>query len=295
MALIWGTAFAFQSMAMDYLEPFTFNGIRTLLGAVVLIPLIIYTDRQRKKLGVHPKNTDNRIFIAGGIICGIFLFAASSMQQIGINETSSAGKAGFLTALYIVMVPILGIFLKKRVEPKIWISVVIAVIGTYFLSVKEGFSMEIGDIYIIIGAFLFSIHILFIDKYSSITDAIKLSFMQFLTAGTISMIAAFILETPRMDAVMQAWLPILYAGVMSSGVAYTIQIIGQRDTSPAVASLIMSLESVFAALAGWVILNERLSPKELFGCTMVFAAVIIAQIPVGKLKKGKSLGNKEIL
>lgn len=283
-AFIWGTAFVAQRVGMEYIGPFTFNGVRTLVGGIVLLPVIFIIGKKRKKMGISPSETNNKKYISGGIICGLFLFGASSLQQVGMQYTT-AGKAGFLTALYIVIVPIIGIFLKRRAGMKIWISVAIAVLGTYFLSVKEGFSIGIGDTYVILCAFVFSFHIIFVDKYSSLTDAVKLSCTQFFTAGTISMVVAFIVETPELNGILMSWLPILYAGIMSSGVAYTLQIIGQRDTPPAVASLIMSLESVFSVLAGLVILGETLSGQEVFGCVLVFAAVILAQIPSFKRKQ----------
>lgn len=283
-ALIWGTAFVSQRMGMEHLGPFTFNGVRTLLGGVVLLPVIFVIQKKRKSMEVERPAVQNRLYLMGGVLCGIILFAASSLQQVGIQYTT-AGKAGFLTALYIVIVPILSIFLKKYPDLKIWISVAVAAVGTYLLSVKEGFAIEPGDVYVILGAVVFSLHILVIGYFSPRTDAVKMSCVQFFVAGAIAMVAAFILETPNLADILASWGPILYAGVMSSGVAYTLQIIGQRDTPPAVASLIMSLESVFAALAGWVVLGELLSAQEIVGCLLVFSAVILAQIPSSRRKK----------
>ncbi|MEG1427954.1 MAG: DMT family transporter [Oscillospiraceae bacterium] len=283
-SLIWGTAFVAQSMG-NSIGPFTFNAVRNFVGVICLVPVILFVESKRKKLHVEAVAKPNRVYIAGGVICGVALFGASSLQQIGLQFTS-AGKAGFLTALYIVIVPILGLFFKKKVGVKIWISVGIAAVGTYLLSVKEGFSIEIGDVFLILCALVFSVHILLIDRYSPLTDAIKLSAMQFLTCAVISAVVALIFEHPQPMEILQVWGPILYAGIMSSSVAFTLQVVGQRDTPPAVASLIMSLESVFAVLAGWVILNEQLAPKEMFGCALVFLAVILAQIPsFGKKKK----------
>ena len=277
-AFIWGTAFVAQSMGMEHIGPFTFNGVRTLVGGVVLLPIIFFLDSKRKKLNIEVHHDSKKNYLVGGFLCGIILFAASSLQQVGLQYTT-AGKAGFLTALYIVIVPIIGIFMKRKAGIKIWISVAIAAVGTYLLSVTEGFSIELGDLLVIICAVIFSFHIITIDHYSSRTDAIKLSCMQFLTAGTISMVVAFIFENPQLEGILMSWGPILYAGIMSSGVAYTLQIIGQRDTPPAIASLIMSLESVFAVLAGLVVLNEQLTAQETLGCVLVFSAVILAQIP----------------
>lgn len=287
VALIWGTAFVAQSVGMDLLGPFTFNGVRTLIGGVMLLPVLLVIERQRKKIGVQPPETGNRIYVKSGILCGVILFAASSLQQIGIQYTT-AGKAGFLTALYIVIVPILSIFLKKFAGLKVWISVLIAAVGTYLLSVKEGFRIEARDIYVILGAVVFSLHILVIGHYSPKTDAVKMSCVQFFTAGILGVLIAVFVEHPSLQAILASWGPILYAGVVSSGIGYTLQIIGQRDTPPAVASLIMSLESVFAVLAGWVILGEQLTPKEMLGCGLVFAAVILAQLPSFRKKERSS-------
>lgn len=287
VALIWGTAFVAQSVGMDLLGPFTFNGVRTLIGGVMLLPVLWVIERQRKKIGVQPPETGNKIYVKSGILCGVILFAASSLQQIGIQYTT-AGKAGFLTALYIVIVPILSIFLKKFAGLKVWISVLIAAVGTYLLSVKEGFRIEAGDIYVILGAVVFSLHILVIGYYSPKTDAVKMSCVQFFTAGILGVLIAVFVEHPSLQAILASWGPILYAGVVSSGIGYTLQIIGQRDTPPAVASLIMSLESVFAVLAGWVILGEQLTPKEMLGCGLVFAAVILAQLPSFRKKERSS-------
>lgn len=281
-ALIWGTAFVAQSMGMKYTKPFTFNGVRTVVGGIALLPVILFMSKSK---GESPKKeiNDNKLWIRAGIECGLALLIASSLQQVGMQYTT-AGKAGFLTALYIIIVPILGLFLKKKVRMTVWLSVAIATIGTYFLSVKQGFNIGIGDIYIILCAFGFSVQIMIVDKYASLTNAVKLSCTQFFVCGISSVIIALIFEKPQFSQIMQAAAPILYAGVMSSGVAYTLQIIGQRYTEPAIASLIMSMESVYAALGGWLILNEQLTGKELFGCALVFTAIIITQIP----KKGSS-------
>lgn len=283
-AFIWGTAFVAQSVGMDYIGPFTFNGVRNLVACVALSPVIFFFDFTRKKKGIVKPEFQNKLYIKGGIICGIFLFAASSLQQIGIMYTT-AGKAGFLTALYIVFVPVLGIFFRKKTGILVWICVIIALMGAYLLSVKEGFSIAYSDIYLLICAVLFSWQIIFIDKYAPLTDNVKLSFVQFLTTGVISTVIALVVEHPSIANILACAGPILYTAVMSSGVAYTLQIVGQRDTPPAIASLVMSLESVFSALAGWVVLNEVLSPKETLGCVLVFAAVILSQLPFNEIKE----------
>ena len=293
-AFIWGTAFVAQSVGMDHVGPFTFNGVRNLVACVALSPVIFFFDFTRKKKNIVKPEFQNKLYIKGGIICGVFLFAASSLQQIGIMYTT-AGKAGFLTALYIVFVPVLGIFFRKKTGPVVWICVIIALAGAYLLSVKEGFSIAYSDIYLLICAVLFSWQIIFIDKYAPLTDNVKLSFVQFLTTGVISTVIALIAERPSLTAILACAGPILYTAVMSSGVAYTLQIVGQKDTPPAIASLVMSLESVFSALAGWVVLNEVLSPKETLGCVLVFAAVILSQLPFNEIKEkllSKAVGDR---
>ena len=293
-AFIWGTAFVAQSVGMDHVGPFTFNGVRNLVACVALSPVIFFFDFTRKKKNIVKPELQNKLYIKGGIICGVFLFAASSLQQIGIMYTT-AGKAGFLTALYIVFVPVLGIFFRKKTGPVVWICVIIALAGAYLLSVKEGFSIAYSDIYLLICAVLFAWQIIFIDKYAPLTDNVKLSFVQFLTTGIISTVIALIAERPSLTAILACAGPILYTAVMSSGVAYTLQIVGQKDTPPAIASLVMSLESVFSALAGWVVLNEVLSPKETLGCVLVFAAVILSQLPFNEIKEkllSKAVGDR---
>lgn len=288
-ALIWGSAFVAQSVGMDYMGPFTFNSLRCLLGGLVLLPVIWIMGRKDPKGPAYrpdsrsieegqKKRGDKKILLTGGLCCGIALAAASSLQQIGLVYTS-AGKAGFITALYILIVPVLGLFLGKKVELKTWIGVGLAIIGMYFLCIKEGFFISYGDFLVMICAFIFSLHILIIDYFSPKVDGVKLSCIQFWVAGILCAVPMIISEKPTFEAVAAAWLPLLYAGVLSCGVAYTLQIIAQKNTDPTVASLILSMESVFAALAGWILINETLSPKEIFGCVLVFTAIILAQLP----------------
>ncbi|MBQ1705577.1 MAG: DMT family transporter [Clostridia bacterium] len=287
-ALIWGTAFVAQSAGMNYVEPFTYNGVRTLIGGLVLIPVILLFDRL-KPLSQRPtpeeKKRINRNSAVGGVFCGILLAVASSLQQYGISMTT-AGKAGFITALYIVIVPLMGVFIHKKIPKIIWLCVAIAVAGFYLLCVKEGFTVSLGDLLVLCCAFFFSLHIMCIDHFGAKeVDGVRMSCVQFLVAGLLCMIPMAVFETPTWENLWAARVTILYTGVMSCGVAYTLQILGQRDTDPTTATLLMSLESVFAALSGWVILHESLSVKELFGCVLVFAAVILAQIPLPAAKK----------
>ena len=274
-ATIWGVAFVAQSVGMDYVEPFTFNGVRNLLGALVLLP-VLYGMSGKKTAAVEKK--DARTLWLGGMLCGLCLCVASSLQQIGIQYTT-AGKAGFLTAMYIIMVPVFGLFLKKKCSPFVGISIVLATVGLYLLSIKEGFNIGKGDIYVILCAVVFSMHILVIDYFAPKCNGVKLSCIQFLVCGVLCSVIALVVEEPTISGILAAWLPIAYAGVMSCGVAYTLQIIGQKGMNPTVASLILSLESVISVLAGWLLLNQTLSVKEIIGCVIMFAAIILAQLP----------------
>ncbi len=278
-AFIWGVAFVAQSVGMDYIGPFTFNCVRSIIGGMVLIPPVLImgrkyrADKRAEEAKEYKKNT-----VIGGICCGICLCAASCFQQFGIMHTT-VGKAGFITALYIIIVPILGIFMKKRVAPIVWLSSALAIIGFYLLSISGQVSINKGDILVLICAVLFSVHILVIDYFSPKGDGVTISCIQFITCGIVCGILMFIFENPRIGDILAAYIPILYAGVMSCGVAYTLQIVGQKNMDPTVASLILSLESVFSALAGWMLLGQGLSRKELIGCSLVFVAVLLAQMP----------------
>ncbi len=276
-AFIWGTAFVAQSKGMDYVAPFTYNAVRTLIGGVVLIPMVfLFGQKSCRKASEN----NNKISFIGGIICGLVLFAASSFQQLGISLTS-AGKAGFITALYVVIVPVISIIFGQKSNLKMWICAFTAIIGFYLLCIKEGFRLSKGDLYVLICAVFYSVHIIVIDHFNSKgAEPVKMSCVQFFTAGSIMMICMFIFESPALSAVWAAKYAILYAGVMSCGVAYTLQIIGQKYTESTAAALIMSLESVFAALAGWIILSEHMSMKEFAGCILVFAAVVFSQLDI---------------
>lgn len=286
-ALIWGASFVAQRAGMDYIGPFTFNGIRCLVGALVLIPVILLMDAQQKKknstediipLSAVAKKAERKTLLLGGLSCGIILFIASSLQQIGIIYTS-AGKTGFITALYIVLVPILGIFIGRKVRRILWLCVALATVGLYLLCIKEGFAISKGDFLVLLCAFGFAAHILVIDYFSPKTDGVKMSAIQFFICGAISMPFMFIFETINWADIIDCWLPILYAGIMSCGVAYTFQIIAQKNTEPTVTSLILSLESVFAVIAGMILLGEQVSTREAIGCLIMFSAIILAQLP----------------
>lgn len=272
-ACIWGVAFVAQSVGMDYMGPCTFNGIRFLIGGTVLLPLVYVRVKKKKNT---PEELPPALTLKGGICCGLAICAASLCQQIGIMETT-VGKAGFITTLYIIIVPVFGMFLRKKVPGKVWIAAAVAAVGMYMLCINESFSVSRGDTFVFLCAIIFAVHILVIDYFSPKTDGVALSCIQFYTAGIICTVAAFAVETPTWGQFVSGIVPILYAGVMSCGVAYTLQIIGQKNVEPTVASLILSMESVVSVLAGWVILGQELSSKELAGCVLVFAAVILVQ------------------
>ncbi len=276
-AFIWGTAFVAQSVGMDYVGAFTFNMSRFLIGGLSLVPVVcVLASVCRKE---HPDQTFGvREGVKGGLACGVILFVASSFQQIGISMTT-VGKSGFITALYIVLVPVCGFFMKKRIPKLVWFGVALATVGMYLLCVTESFTVNRGDICLFFCALSFTVHILVIDRVSPRANGLLISCVQFFTAGILSAVLAFLFETPRLSAILAAASPILYAGVLSCGVAYTLQIVAQKDTDPTIASLLMSLESVFSLLAGWIVLHQKLSLRELTGCVLVFAAVILAQLP----------------
>ena len=284
-ATIWGIAFVAQSVSMDYIGGFTFNSIRSLIGSLTLLPVILLLSKPKSAEEKNrPQTSSNqKILITGGICCGIILCLASNFQQFGIKYTT-VGKAGFITACYIIIVPVIGIFLRKKCSPFIWIAVILSLCGLYLLCLTpgEGLAIGKGELLVLVCAFLFSIHILVIDHFSPLVDGVKMSCIQFFVCALLSAVCMWLFEKPDMGAVLQAWVPVLYAGVFSCGVAYTLQIVGQRGMNPTVASLILSLESVISLIAGWVILGQALSVRELSGCVLMFAAIILAQLPERK-------------
>ncbi|MBQ8591995.1 MAG: DMT family transporter [Lachnospiraceae bacterium] len=272
-ATIWGVAFVAQSVGMDYVGPFTFNAVRFLMGGIVLFPLVWIRSRKQKNV----QSSDKKKMWIGGLCCGLALCTASLFQQVGLIYTS-VGNAGFITTLYIIIVPMMGLFFGKKVHPSLWFSAMIAIVGLYLLCVGENFSLNKGDGLVFICAVIFAIHILVIDYFTAYVDGVFLSCIQFFVSGMICTVGAIIMETPSIGGLMACWLPLVYAGVLSCGVAYTLQIIGQRDMDPTIASLILSLESVISVLAGWILLDEILTFKAIVGCLLVFAAVILVQL-----------------
>ena len=286
-AVIWGTAFVAQSVCAPYVPPFAFNAIRSLIAAAMLSLVSMCFRRIELRLGGTLPPRDWRSLLLGGLCTGIFLAIASNLQQAGLADTS-AGKAGFITALYVVLVPVLGIFLKRRAGCQTWISVMIAVAGLYLLCIRagEGFHLQTSDVYLLLCAFFFACQIMSIDRFGSRVDGIELSCVQFLVAGVISTVLSLIFETVDWSAVIAHIWPILYCAIFSSCVAYTFQILAQQGSDPTVVTLLLSLESVFSVIAGAVILHDRLSGREYLGCVLMFAAVVLAQVPLKRRKNG---------
>lgn len=285
-ATIWGTAFVAQSVGMDYVGPFTFNMLRCLIGGIVLIPYIFLSNKvsgsEKKRIEERETKSEKKTLITGGICCGILLALAMNFQQVGIQYTT-VGRAGFITACYIIIVPLIGMtFFGKKCRSTIWAAVVLALIGLYLLCITEEFDIGQGDFLVLVCSFLFSLHILVIDHFSPLVDGVKMSCVQFFVAGIVSGIPAFLTENVVWGNILAAWQPVLFAGVLSCGIAYTLQIVGQKNMNPTVASLILSLESCIAVLAGWIILGENLTLKEMLGCIFMFAAIVLAQLPERK-------------
>lgn len=283
VALIWGVAFVAQSEGAKDVGPYTFNAVRMIIGGLVLLPCIKIMDAVKEKEPDAPREKGGRTLWLGGLCCGAALFLASTLQQVGILYTT-AGKAGFITALYIVLVPVLGLLFGRKTGAAVWISVALAVVGMYFLCMTGSLSLGRGEALCMLCALFFAVHIMVIDHFSPDVDGVRMSCIQFFVCGGLSVVLMFLFEKPDIHKIVSAWLPILYTGVLSSGVAYTLQIVAQKNVNPTVASLLMSLESVFSALAGWAILGQGLSGRELFGCALLFAAIILAQLPIGKRK-----------
>ena len=296
-AMIWGAAFVAQSVSMDYIGPFTFICLRSVIGGLFLIPVIIVLDGIRKKSQnesadvVNSENIlhieteekqrlswKNKQLIEGGIVCGIFLFFANCFQQTGIQYTT-VGKAGFITTFYIIIVPLIGLFFKKYCGILTWIGVVIALAGLYFLCITQKLTIQRGDALILCCSVLYAGQILAIDHYNPFVDGVKMSCIQFLTGGILGAVFMLLFENPSIAMILSAAGPILYTGIMSTGVGYTLQIVGQKGLNPTVAALILSLESVFSALSGYLFLHQVLTTRELIGCALMFIAIVLAQLP----------------
>lgn len=297
-AFIWGIAFVAQSKGGDEVGPYSFNCIRSMIGGVVLLPVIRVLDQ----MGISKKKPvtygEKNMLLVGGVCCGIALFIASTLQQLGIYYGAEVGKAGFLTACYILIVPLLALYFKKKCGWNIWVAVMIALAGLYLLCMQGSFVLQKPDILLLLCAFCFSVQILLVDHFSPKVDGVRMSAIQFFTSGVLGIVPMFLVDMKHsfvgfnqwipVLSTWNAWLPILYAGVLSCGVAYTLQIIGQNGLNPTVASLIMSLESVFSVHAGWILLGQKMSGRELTGCGLIFAAIVMAQIPHPKRRQSKA-------
>ena len=278
-AFIWGSAFVAQRVGMEYIGPFTFNAVRLFIAGIALSIVALILDKTKiqgtaENMPVYSR----KVLYISGFVCGIVIFFAMSFQQVGLQYTT-AGKAGFITTLYIIIVPLMGLFLGRKIGGKVWFSVFLGITGLFFLSFIENMQINFGDFLMLFCAMAYAVHILVVDRYATKVDSVKLSCFQFFVAAFFSFIVMLIFETPNITYILMSWLPLLYVGVLSGAVGFTLQIIAQKDTDPAVAALLMSFEAVFAAVTGFLILNEVLTVRELIGCALMFAAIIIAQLP----------------
>lgn len=281
-ALIWGTAFVAQSVSTEYVPPLTFGAIRCSMAFAALalgFTIVRMVQKKRNPERLEPLAKSPKDLLLGGLCCGVVLATAAFLQQTGLSQGTSAGKAGFITALYIVLVPILGLFLRKKVTAAVWISVVLAAVGLYFLCMNEALTIEKSDLMIMLCSLAFAVHILVIDHFTQRVNGVELSTAQFAVAAVVSGIGAVLTETPTLSGIVECILPLLYVGVISGGVGYTLQILAQKDANPTVVSLLLSLESVFSVLSGAIILHDRLTGRELLGCMLMLLAVVLAQLP----------------
>lgn len=281
--VIWGSTFIAQSVGMDLIEPFTFQAVRCGLAVVFLLPVIFLFDKKKDKNARYFQLWKNKKLWISGCIIGFSLFLAGGLQQMGLVYTAP-GKAGFITALYIVLVPVLGLFLKQRPPLSAWISVLIATVGMYLLSCAGVSDINIGDLLLMGCAAAYAVQITLIDRMAGDLDGLRLNCIQALVTAVLSAITMVVTEKPDMGNILACWLPLGYSGILSMGVAYSLQIVGQKYLAPTPASLIMSLESVFALLCSWLILDEKMTAPELWGCILVFCAVILSQMPMKKTR-----------
>jgi drug/metabolite transporter (DMT)-like permease len=296
-AIIWGFAFTAQRAGMEFIGPFTFNGIRFLIGSVSILPLIFWETKNnlKKEPNSKPSKEHNlKHLIFYGAAGGILLYLGASLQQIGIVYTS-AGKAGFITGIYVIIVPILGIFFKHKAGWKRWLGAVLSITGLYFLSVRGNIKINIGDIFVLLSAFFWASHVIAISHFSPKVNALKLAFLQYVFCGVLSLISAFIFEDVQKNTIILAWLPILYGSLFSVGIAYTLQIFAQKKAHPAHAAIILSLEGVFAVIGGWLILGETLGARGIAGCALMLGGMFVSQSSTiwGKKSKGKLINNEK--
>lgn len=290
-AFIWGTAFVAQDLCADAIGTFTFNAARYFIAVLALLVVILISDKMKKDkpiLSPAEKKAANKQLWIGGLCCGAALAIASNFQQAGLVAGTDAGKAGFITALYVVLVPVFGLFFKRKVNLPTWIAVVLSVVALYLLCIKGSFSLAPGDLLVLVCAICFSVHILVIDHFTATCDGVKLSCLQFLFAGTWSTILALFFDTISLQVLLDCIWPLLYVGVFSCGVGYTLQILAQKGSNPTVVTILLSLESVFAVIAGAVVLHQQMTAREYLGCVLMFAAVVLAQIPMPQKKEAKA-------
>ena len=287
-AFIWGTAFVAQDLCADSIGTFAFNATRYFIAVLALLVVIAVSDKAKKNRPTptaEEKKAANKQLWLGGLCCGVALAIASNFQQAGLVAGTDAGKAGFITALYVVLVPVFGLFFKRKVSLPVWIAVVCSVVALYLLCIKGDFSLAAGDLLILVCAVCFAIHILVIDHFTAYCDGVKLSCLQFLFAGIISAVCMFLFEDVDFAAIWSCILPLLYVGIFSCGVGYTLQILAQKDSNPTVVTILLSLESVFAVIAGAIVLHQQMTAREYIGCVVMFVAVILAQIQFPEKKK----------
>lgn len=287
-AFIWGTAFVAQDLCADSIGTFAFNATRYFIAVLALLVVIAVSDKAKKNRPMptaEEKKAANKQLWLGGLCCGVALAIASNFQQAGLVAGTDAGKAGFITALYVVLVPVFGLFFKRKVSLPVWIAVVCSVVALYLLCIKGDFSLAAGDLLILVCAVCFAVHILVIDHFTAYCDGVKLSCLQFLFAGIISAVCMFLFETVDFAAIWSCILPLLYVGIFSCGVGYTLQILAQKDSNPTVVTILLSLESVFAVIAGAIVLHQQMTAREYIGCVVMFVAVILAQIQFPEKKK----------
>lgn len=276
-AAIWGLGFVAQRLGMDHMGPFTFNGLRFLLGALSLLPLLWWLKSRQPSAPSGSSSAERRLLLTGGLIAGTVLFSAASLQQVGLLYTTAA-KAGFITGLYIILVPVIGLLLRHKTGANTWVGALIAMAGLYYLSVTDDFTIGYGDLLQVVGALFWAIHLLLLDHYSNRVAPIRLAGVQFVVCGLLSLATAFVIETPTLSGAVAGWQALLYAGLVSVGIGYTLQVVGQRGAHPAHAAIILSLETVFAAIGGVLLLGETLDERAVVGCSLMLAGMLISQI-----------------
>lgn len=276
-AVIWGFAFVAQRIGMDYVGPFTYNGVRFALGTIVLLPFLFVNASKTEPMIKVTHPADRRKIIIGSFMTGLFLFGGAALQQLGLQHTT-AGKAGFITGLYVVFVPIVGLFFGQRSHLTMWIGAILSLSGLYLLSITSGFTIEPGDKLVLYCAIIFTFHVLFIAWLSPMMNSFLLAVIQFTICALLNLVIAFAIEPVNLPSIMHAWLPIAYGGILSVGIAYTLQVVAQKTAHPAYASIILSLEAVFAMLGGWLVLHEALTPRMLIGCMLMLAGMVVVQV-----------------